>query len=416
MSTEEATIVEKSEDEQWAAHIQNKGKAPVEVPPKKEEEDQEEESEEEEEIQESEETETEESSETQEEEEESEESEEDEAKEGEDADASIDAQIKDWYGEEYEINSRQELDEILEATEKVVEENDRLRAELEAAGKAKEPEFSSDAQKKAYEFIKDYDPERHADALETWARVIKMDADKADGKSVLRENYVLSRPDMDRQKAIAKFERDYIRKYQPKLEDFDSEEKYEDAKQDAEIDLDADVSAARKAIKDKQKDFKYTSTEKEEKKESEIPQEVTDAISRHVKSMDDYQKDFNSIIYDPTGKDDDRFPIKFSKEQVSAIKAVTKSWVSNPLSYDKKGKLLIDWDPEEATKRAARMAFGDEIEAKIWEHAEQVFSTKRAEEISTRKPDRVSKVTNATVKEKSEDEQWNAHILNRKKK
>lgn len=397
-----------SEDEQWEALIQNRKNGTTEVPPPEKEEKPKEEDEPEEKKPDSEETPA--------GEEQADEPEKKDEEESQDT-PDIDSQIKEWYGEDYEITSRQELDEVLEATEKVLEENDRLKAELESAGKAKEPEFASDAQKKAYEFIKNYDPEQHSDALETWARVVRMDTEKADGKAILRENYVLSKPEMNRQDAIEKFERDYARKYQPKKEKFDSDEEYEEAKKDAEIDLKADIASARKAIKDKQKDFKYTPTEKEkETKEPEIPQEVQTSIAKNVKNLEDYHKDFTEIIYIPEDKDEYKFPIKFTKDQISQIKNVAKNWVSNPLNYDKTGKLAIDWDQEEATTRAAELLFGKAIKTKLWEHAKQVFSTKRAEEISTMKPDRVSKVTNATVKEKSEDEQWDAHIANKKKK
>lgn len=336
-------------------------------------------------------------------------------KEEEEPAVDLDEQIKSRYFEKYEIESLKDLDEILEVTDKITEENDRLKEELEAAKKA-EPAFANEAQKKAYEFIKDFDPSVQGEALKTWANVVSMDIENADGKAVLRENFILSRPELSRQDAEAKFERDFIRKYVPKMEKYDSDEEYEEAKKDAEIDLKADVAAARKALKEKQKEFQYKPADKEpEKKAPEVPAEISAAIKTNVAEMEAYQSKLTELVVSPTGKKEDAFPVKFKKEEWKAINAVTKSWVSNPGSYDKKGELLQKWTPDQATERAALLLYGDDILKKLYEHAKTVVAKQRVEEIAKVKPDRESKVSSATAPEPSEDEQWAAHIEKIKK-
>lgn len=336
-------------------------------------------------------------------------------KEEEEPAVDLDEQIKSRYFEKYEIESLKDLDEILEVTDKITEENDRLKEELEAAKKA-EPAFANEAQKKAYEFIKDFDPSVQGEALKTWANVVSMDIDRADGKAILRENFILSRPELSRQDAEAKFERDFIRKYVPKMEKYDSDEEYEEAKKDAEIDLKADVAAARKALKEKQKEFQYKPADKEpEKKAPEVPAEISAAIKTNVAEMEAYQSKLTELVVSPTGKKEDAFPVKFKKEEWKAINAVTKSWVSNPGSYDKKGELLQKWTPDQATERAALLLYGDDILKKLYEHAKTVVAKQRVEEIAKVKPDRESKVSSATAPEPSEDEQWAAHIEKIKK-
>jgi len=339
----------------------------------------------------------------------------DDKKDEEQDPAKLNEVIKARYAEKYEIESLEDLDEILEVVDKITEDNDRLKEQLEAAKKA-EPTFANEAQKKAYEFIKDFDPSMQGEALKTWANVVSMDIDRADGKAILRENFILSRPELSRQDAEAKFERDFIRKYVPKMEKYDSDEEYEEAKKDAEIDLKADIAAARKALKEKQKEFQYKPADKEpENKAPEVPAEIRASIKTNVAEMEAYQAKTSELVISPTGNKEDAFPVKFSKNEWNAIKTITKGWVSNPASYDKNGELLTALTPAEATERAALLLFGKDIMKKMYEHAKTVVSIQRVEEVGKVKPNRESKVSSATAPEPSEDEQWAALIEKIKK-
>lgn len=356
---------------------------------------------------------------SEEEEEEKSDKEEEEKKEStekkEESPLDIDTEIKNRFGEEYEINSIEELEQILENTQKLLDENEELKEKVEAAAQPREPEFANEAQKSAFNFIKNYDPEQQGDALESWAKLVKMDVDKADPRMVLEEHFVQAHPELTRQQAMRKFSRDYERKYVPKQEDFDDDNKFAVAKEDADIDLTADVAAAKKALKAKQKEIQYTPTDKKEDSTPKKNEDVERSIERYAKEFDEYQKDFDSIIFAPSDKEDDNFQAKFTKDQVKAIKTLTKTWVSNPANYDEKGKLRYELNPEEATKKAAFTLFGDEMFAKMWEHAVQALSIKRADEIGRKKPDRESKVSTASAKELSVDDQWGLHAQRKQK-
>jgi hypothetical protein len=87
----------------------------------------------------------------------------------------------------FEIKSSKEIIEALEATDKLAEELETERK------KVKEPEFKSEQEKKLFTFLSDFDEKNWGEGMKTAAEIINLDPDKADGKKVLQEAFVLKR-------------------------------------------------------------------------------------------------------------------------------------------------------------------------------------------------------------------------------
>lgn len=350
-------------------------------------------------------------------EEEKEEPKEEEVAEKKEADepVSIDSYISDRYAKNYEIKNEEDLDEVLASVDNVLKENEDLKKQLESAKDTK-PKFKSEAQEKMWDHVKDIDPARFGDRMQSYSRIIGMDVEKENPKMLLEEQFILDHPDLPRDRALKKFGNEYNQKYgELNRDDFDTKEAFENAKELREIDLEDAVHKARKAMKAEQVKLKTETTTQTEDKVKENPA-VAKNIKTNVSSIDDSMKGFNELIFSPTDDNKDDIPFKFNKDQKKMIHEAYKAWVGNPANYNSKGEFVageIDFDQN--VKRIAYMEFGDEIFDTLHRRFTDKRNITRAEEIATKKPDRQAKVAGDQVKGNlSEEKQWEMQI-NKKK-
>lgn len=328
----------------------------------------------------------------------------------------VDDFIKDAYAEKYEINSVEDLDQVLERTQEILDENESLKEQLKAKADTK-PKFESDAEEKAFNFIKEHGVDRITDG--TYARLVTMDVKNTDNRLILEEEFIMEHPELTREESMRKFTKEFNRKYGPVDRDkYDDEAKVKEEEEDRRIALKSASAKAARKLEAKQKEYKAEAAKKKtevEKPENKVPEVIEKSIVKNAKQYDEFLDETNSLIFSPTDDKKDDFPIQFSKEQLKNIRAVCQNWVKNPASYNEKGQLVDDADPATTFKRAARMLYGDEMDEKIWKHALEVTSIKRIEEIGDHKSGRKSKVATATDQAPSEDAQIE-EMINKKKK
>lgn len=321
--------------------------------------------------------------------------------------------IKNTFGEKYDIESQEELEERLEIFNEVVEENKELKKQLKEV--EKNPKFDSDAEKKAYEFVKEYGVERVTDG--TYAALITMDPDKTDKRILLEEQFIMEHDEYTRDEAKRKFKKVFDKEFGPLNEDdFKTPEEFKEAQEERELDLKAASEKAKKAIKKYQADFKGKPNDKKEDK-TVVNEAIQKSIATNAKEFEKELAELETIDYSLSDDPEEDFSVQFKKDQLKAIRAVCESWVKNPVNYNEKGELIAKMDPETVFLRAARMLYGEEIEGKLIEHTRKVYSIKRAEEISEQTPaSRKAKGPSATGVALSEDEQLQKLIEEKKNK
>lgn len=320
-----------------------------------------------------------------------------------------DVYIKETLGEKFQINSEEELIETLESVDKLLEENEELKAKLEEKGETK-PVFANAAQEKLFNFINDigYAPEKHGEGLQTYARVMSIDKE-TDGRIVMEEKYILDHPELTREEAQYKFGKHYTKNFGDlKRDDFESDEEYKEAEKDRKIDKKSAEAKAREIIEKKQKEFKSSPDKKDET--PLVSEAVAKGIEQTSKVYSEHLNQVKELVFSPTEDEDDDYAYVFKPEQLKSIRALCENWLKNPANYDKKGDLIGGTDPETSVQRAAFTLFGPDIVARNYEHAMSIASIQRAEEISTQKPNRVSKTGDAGKVVLSAEEQNQALI------
>lgn len=399
----------------------------VEVPVEKKEEPKAEEKPDADEVEEEEETKEEPAKEEEKEEESSEEESEEESQEEqesseevtdekkEETPVSIDDYISGKYAKEYEIKNEEDLDEVLESMTTVLQENEDLKKQLESSKDTK-PKFKSEAQEKMWDFVKDIDPARFGDRMQSYSRIVGMDVEKENPKMLLEEQFILEHPELPRDRALKKFNFEYNQQYgELNRDNFETKEAFEDAKELREINLEDAVHKARKTIKSEQAKLKTETTTQTEEKVKENPVVVKN-VKANVSEVDDKMKGFNELIFSPTNDTKDDITYKFDKDQKKMIHDAYKAWVGNPANYNAKGEFVAgEIDFTENVKRIAYMEFGDEIFEKLLSRVTDKKHIMRAEEIAARKPDRKAKVAGDQVKGSlSEEAQWDMAIKKKK--
>lgn len=376
-------------------------------PVKKEKEPEEEEEEEEEEV--VDEKKSDESSETKEEEEEESDDketpkskkEEEEAKEDE---VSVNDFLSEKYAEHYGIKTEEDLDDTLAVMKELEEEVVELKSKLQEVEKGgTKPKFSSEQEEKAFEFLKNFDVTKLNEGMQTFGRLITMDLATADPKIILEEKFILENPELTRDEAMKKFNRDFKRKYTVAKEDFDTEEAFNEEDEMRKIDLKADVAGAKKFLDKKQTEFKAKPKESENKEAKESPV-VQQSITTHVSEVDEYMKEFDSLIFSDDNQDE--FVYKLSKEQKKKAHEALKGWIGNPNSYDAKGKLIGWTGVDEKAQEVSYLLFGPDMIEKAFKHGQSIGERKRVDEIAKKKPNRVSKGGNGELNDLSEEQQW----------
>jgi len=328
---------------------------------------------------------------------------------------SVNDYINSKYAKDYEIKNEEDLDEVLASVDTVLKENEDLKKQLESSKDTK-PKFKSEAQEKMWDFIKDIDPARFGDRMQSYSRIVGMDVEKENPKMLLEEQFIMDHPELPRDRALKKFNFEYNQQYgELNRDNFDSKEAFDEAKELREINLEDAVHKARKTIKTEQAKLKTETTTQTEDKVKENPL-VGKNIKANVSAIDESMKEFSELIFSPTNDTKDDIPFKFTKDQKKMIHEAYKAWVGNPANYNTKGEFVAgELDFDQNVKRIAYMEFGDDIFEKLLRRATDKNNIIRAEEIATKKPDRQAKVAGGKVTGNlSEEKQWEMNIQKKK--
>lgn len=324
---------------------------------------------------------------------------------------SVDDFVKDEYFEKYEVENKEQLDELLESASEILSENKELKKQLEAQ-KDNKPKFANTEEEKAFDFVKAFSSV--SDGGQALAELVGMDIAKADAKLLLRQQFVIENPELTREEAARKFERQYVKKYSvPDKDKFDSDQEYEDAKEDAQMDLKRDSERAKKFLTSKQTEVKAKPAEKAQEKK--LPELVTKSVEQNTKVIDDYTKGFKELIFSPTDDESDDFKFKFKPEQLKTIVQASRGWVNNPVSYDEKGEFVGGFDPETMVKKASYALFGDEIFGHLVDHLHTLANIKKAESTEGVKPTGTAKGKSGGMGAMNEYDQAEALAKQRKR-
>jgi hypothetical protein len=300
--------------------------------------------------------------------------------------------IKNKFGEEYGIENEEQFKEVLDRATELLDENENLKKELEEAKKApKEPVFKSESQKKVYDILKDYDPEKIPDGLHMLATLVGMEVDKTDTRLVLEQEFIMRHPELSIDRARKKFQRDYDRKYVIDEDNFEgTREQLQEKKEDIESDLDIELARAKKFIKEKQQEFKLKSENKEEKT-PEVNEELQSNIAKNMDEFAEHFQDIHTLTFEIDENDKHPFHFKFNDEELKKIKSVVDNFLKNPASYDKNGKVIGGFNAEERFIQAANLVAGTRITEEALKFAKKHAHMIKADEIATKKPKRKAK-------------------------
>lgn len=314
--------------------------------------------------------------------------------EEEDVVLEIDTYLKDNYG----IADEDTLRATLQAADDIAKQNDELTKEIADLKAAKrEPEFASDDEKKAFEFIKKFPVEKFSEGLQTYGRLITMDLEKAEPRILLEEKFIIEHPELTREEALRKFGRDFSKKYSVKVEDYDSEAVYKEEQEDRNIDMKSDAAKARKFLQKQQEEFKAKPADKEQDQKETVNPVIETNIRENVAELDTYMKDFTEIVFAPSERKEEEFTYKLTKEQRQQVHEGIKSWIGNPATYGKDGKIVGGYEVEEKAVAVAQLLFGEAMIEKAYKAGLTQGQIKRVDQISTQKPTRTSKASDGKL-------------------
>jgi hypothetical protein len=207
---------------------------------------------------------------------------------------------------EYTQGYIQSVDDIAS----IVEENERLKEELESKG---EIEFPSEQAKKLYEFASRFTGNEFK-AAQNYLNAVSIDVGSSDAKTLQLEAFILERPDLSRERALAIFNAKY-------------ERTYGDMDEDDVLLQDEHEMATRKAkevIANAKKEFESSSQNQvsEEDSTPTVEQEqIMEAIGREMENFAGLQFEFDEGVVMNFGVE--------SREEVSEIQKLA----ANPQEF-----------------------------------------------------------------------------------
>jgi hypothetical protein len=312
----------------------------------------------------------------------SEEEEEEESDEAEDEKSvTPDAYVESAYGEKWGVKTEAELEKLVENSINLVSDYDKLKKDHDALkADSGKPKFESEAEERAFNLIKKFDPKMQGEALITYAKLIGMDdIDNLDGRLALEEKYIHEHPELTRDEAQRKFSREYTKKYSPKKEDFDTDEEYDEEMEMLKLDMKSDVAKARTFLKEKQKEFKPKAVEDK----SKVSEVVTKSIEKNATELTSFIDKTNELVFEHDG---DKYTFKLDADKKKRILETVNAWVNNPSSYDKDGVLIGVKGKDEMLNIAAGGMFMKDIISAITGQVKNSANIKRVDEINKKKP------------------------------
>jgi len=286
---------------------------------------------------------------------------------------------------------------------------------LEEAKKA-DPKFKSDKDKKAFDFLKNYNVDKFGNGLGNYARLIGIDPDTINEKIALQETFVLKNPDLEREEALLLFNDEYDEKYTVEQNELEEDKAFANRQKLSDIKKKQDAASSRKYLKEQQEAFKPEEGDGDagEPSKTEKPKVSPEAISKYSKVVKDSMEGFDSLIFDDGEKDSDKFTYKLSKDQLKKVDLAMNNFINNPGNYNNKGE-MSDFDADETKVNITAALFGIEMVEEAIKHGVTIGKTKSVDEISKKKTSRKAKRVQGD-EELSVDDQFEAMAKERNKK
>jgi len=361
------------------------------------------------------ETEEEEPSETEEEpkETEEEEPEPEAAKKEEEPDDSIDPDqyITQTYGEKYGLKTEAELTNVIENAMDLMDELETVKAERDTLkAESGKPKFTSDKQQKAYEFLSQFDIDRQGEALDSFAKILTMDMDKANPKMILEEAFVHRNVNKwTREEAQKMFAREYSRQYSIKRETFDgSDAEFEEEQSLKDLQMKGDVEDAKSYLKEQKAKYKPA-----EKQEAKTPEVITNAIKKNASEFQGFLSKTEQLSLGTTGE---KYIFKLDAEQREQLSDAFDKWVKNPSNYNEKGEIVGIANPQEMLDRVTGALFLNDIVDSLKSQIKNQVETKRVDEVAKNSPKKRAAPAGGDVKTNSDDLDEQARRLIKAKK
>jgi len=290
------------------------------------------------------------------------------------------------------VKSKQDILDIFDEAKELMVKHEALQKEVETMKAApKGVEFKSDNQKKVYELLKDYDPDKIPDGLNMLAGLVSIDLTTADTKLILEQEYIMQHPEWAIDRSRARFNKKFDERFTIKDEESLTSAELKEKKEDIEDDLKTERSKAVKFIKEKQEEFKLKSAEDKKVEEPAISKEVESGIATTIKQYTKHVDGIDTLTWEVDEASKEKFHYKFSKEQVKSINSlVIDSFLKDPTSYNSKGE-LVGFDPEEKFQQAAHIVCGPDMVAQALKFAQIHAQIIKAEDIGKQKPSRKAK-------------------------
>lgn len=311
--------------------------------------------------------------------------------------------------EEYDIANLDDLRDVLDGVDKLTEALEAERA------KSKTPEFKSEAQKKAFEFItaSGYDPEKFGEALMTHAKLVTMDVDKADDRTALEEQYVMEHPELTRAEAEFKFNKRYKSKYEVDKAKFEDADEFADEQKSAAIELKSDSVKARKFLKEKQATYKAEDKgEKSKDVTEQVPAPIQNGIKKTVAEFNKYVDGLTELIWTDDKDPDNQFTYKIPQKYLKQIQTAGNRYLSRPDIYNEEG-IVPQYDPEQYAIKVTSSLLTNEIIQAALRHSSRKAEIIKADKIAEVKPDRKGGKVDGAVE--SQDFMVQAEALANKK-
>jgi hypothetical protein len=385
----------KKKDDAGEDQPEAKAKTKKKEEPEEEEEETSEESEEGEE--ESKEEGEEESEEEESEEGEEEKSEEEDDKKKDDDGLSPDAYIAQVFGEKYGVKTEADLTNIVDKALDAMDELEALKKE-NATYKADsgKPKFPSKAHESAYEFVSKFDPNMQGEALQTFAKLVTMDLEKADPRMILEEQFVHQNPQWTRSEAQRMFSKEYARKYTLNREKFEgSDAEFAEEEADIAIMKKGDIAKATSYLKDLREKHKPAAAEAPKTNEK-----VTEAIKKNATTYGGFVDKAEEIVFEDGA---DKYVFKLDAEKKKRVIDAVNNWVKNPASYNEAGELVGAGTPEEMFETIVGGMFIRDISKALQSQVKNKVTTKRVEEIATKQPKKRSTPSSGEAKGNKDD-------------
>lgn len=313
-----------------------------------------------------------------------------EAEKGEAEVVDFESAVKERYGEKFEIETVEDLDDLIGDYKKLTEEVEEL--------KKLDPKFDSDFHKKVFNFITTNLSESSeiSEGFLSYARLMEMDVDNLEPRLALKEQFIMENPEISIDKAGTLFDRHYSKKYTVDESNFDleTEEGKRELKEEKEINEiteEKDSKNAKSWLRNKRKEF-TPEAKKESKEEAEAKEATVKVIGESQEANKVEWKEamtgFESLIFSDEKNPDEKFTYKLSKKQIGQVNDSINEYITQDSNYDDKGVLLGGFDAENLKIQTTFALFGHKIADEALKNGIAIGEAKKVKEASKLSPKR----------------------------